>query len=46
LNKLLEQAATYGSRTNAPLNLQNELDSIEATIAELRDQLAELEADV
>ncbi|MBE7470251.1 MAG: hypothetical protein DPW09_13250 [Anaerolineae bacterium] len=45
LNKLLEQAATYGSRTNAPLNLQNELDSIEATIAELRDQLAELEAD-
>lgn len=45
LNKLLEQAATYGSRTNAPLNLQNDLDSIEATIAELRDQLAELEAD-
>ncbi|NJN93993.1 MAG: hypothetical protein HC875_07795 [Anaerolineales bacterium] len=45
LNKLLEQAATYGSRTNAPLNLQNELDSIETTIAELRDQLAELEAD-
>jgi hypothetical protein len=43
LNKLLEQAATYGSLTNAPLNLQNEIEKIEMTIAELKDELAALE---
>jgi hypothetical protein len=43
LNKLLEQAATYGSLTNAPLNLQNEIDNIETAIAELKEQLAELD---
>ena len=43
LNKLLEQAATYGSRTNAPLNLQNEIENIETAIAELKDELAALE---
>ncbi len=45
LNKLLEQAATYGSRTNAPLNLQNEIESIEVALNELKEQLAELEGD-
>jgi hypothetical protein len=43
LNKLLEQAATFGSRSNAPLNLQNELENIEEAINELKLQLAELE---
>ena len=43
LNKLLEQAATYGSRTNAPLNLQNEIENIETAIAALKDELAALE---
>jgi predicted nucleic acid-binding Zn-ribbon protein len=43
LNKLLEQAASYGSRTNAPLNLQNEIENIETAIAALKDELAALE---
>jgi hypothetical protein len=43
LNKLLEQAASYGSRSSAPLSLQNELESIEAVIDELKEQLAELD---
>ncbi|HXV98012.1 MAG TPA: hypothetical protein VEC93_06280, partial [Anaerolineae bacterium] len=46
LNKLLEQAATYDSLTNAPLNLQNEIEKIEMTIAELKDELAALEKNV
>lgn len=43
LNKLLEEAASYGSRTSAPLKLQNEIESIEMNIEELKEQLAELE---
>jgi hypothetical protein len=45
LNKLLEEAASYGSRTSAPLKLQNEIESIEMNIEELKEQLAELEKD-
>ncbi|MBI1879835.1 MAG: hypothetical protein HYR94_16705 [Chloroflexi bacterium] len=43
LNVMLEEAATYGSRTSAPLKLQNDIEQVEATIAEIREQLAELE---
>ncbi|MFN8457826.1 MAG: hypothetical protein U0401_24760, partial [Anaerolineae bacterium] len=43
LNKLQEQAAAYGSLGNAPLNLQNEIETLETLIEELKEQLAELE---
>jgi hypothetical protein len=42
LNVMLEEAATYGNRTSAPLKLQNDIEQIEATIAEIKEQLAEL----
>lgn len=44
LNKLQEQAAVYGSLGNAPLNLQNEIETLETLIEELKEQLAELES--
>ncbi len=43
LNKLLEEAASYGTRGSAPLKLQNDIEELEAAIAELKEQLAELE---
>jgi hypothetical protein len=43
LNKLQEEAATYGSLSSAPLKLQNEIERIELTLAELKEQLAELQ---
>jgi hypothetical protein len=43
LNKLLEEAATYGSRSSAPLKLQNEIDKAETTVMELEEKLAALE---
>lgn len=43
LNKLLEEAATYGSRSSAPLKLQNDIDQFETTIMELEEKLAALE---
>ena len=42
LNKLLEEAATYGSRTSAPLKLQNQIEEIETTIAGLQVKLEKL----
>jgi hypothetical protein len=45
LNKLREDAATYGSLSSAPLKLQNEIEEIENTIAELQDKLEALEKD-
>ncbi len=39
LNKLLENAAEYGSRSSTPLKLQNEIEKIEDTIARLQDEL-------
>jgi hypothetical protein len=42
LNVMLEEAVTYGNRTSAPLKLQNDIEQIEATIAEIKEQLAEL----
>lgn len=43
LNKLLEEASTYGSRTSAPLKLQNDIEEIEAIIVDLGDKLSTLE---
>lgn len=44
LNKLQEDVAMYGSLSSAPLKLQNEIDEIERTIAELQEKLDRLEA--
>jgi hypothetical protein len=43
LNRLLEEAAAYGSRTSAPLKLQNDIEKIETDITELQEKLAALE---
>ncbi len=43
LNKLREQAATYGSLSSAPLNVQNEIERMETHIAELQEKLGKLE---
>lgn len=43
LNKLQEDAATYGSLSSAPLKLQNEIEEIEQTIADLQVKLNTLE---
>jgi hypothetical protein len=43
LNKLQEDAAMYGSLSSAPLKLQNEIDEIETTMAELQEKLDALE---
>jgi hypothetical protein len=43
LNMMLEEAATYGSRTSAPLKLQNDIEQKETTIAEIKEQLADRE---
>ena len=43
LNKLMEDAATYGSLSSAPLKLQNEIEEIEQTIADLQAKLNLLE---
>jgi hypothetical protein len=43
LNKLQEDAAMYGSLSSAPLKLQNEIEEIETTIAELQEKLKTLE---
>jgi AAA+ ATPase superfamily predicted ATPase len=45
LNKLLERAAKYGSRSDAPLDLQNDIEEIEDTIARLENELEILEQD-
>ncbi len=45
LNRLLEEASTYGTRTSAPLKLQNDIEKLETHIAELKEELTELEAD-
>lgn len=42
-NKLKNRAAKYGGLTNAPLELQNDIEDIEAVIDELKDKLKELE---
>lgn len=43
LNKLMEDAAMYGSLSSAPLKLQNEIEEIEQMIADLQAKLAVLE---
>ncbi len=43
LNKLMEDAATYGSLSSAPLKLQNEIEEIEQMIADLQAKLTLLE---
>ena len=43
LNKLHEEAASYGSLSSAPLKLQNEIEEIENTVAELQQKLNILE---
>jgi hypothetical protein len=43
LNKLQEDAATYGSLSSAPLKLQNEIEEIEQIIADLQVKLNTLE---
>ncbi|RME69877.1 MAG: hypothetical protein D6784_17650 [Chloroflexi bacterium] len=43
LNKLKEEAATYGSPSSAPLKLQNDIDAIETALAELEEELSLLE---
>jgi hypothetical protein len=43
LSKLQEDAATYGSLSSAPLKLQNEIEEIEQTIADLQEKLDALE---
>ncbi len=43
LNRLLEEVATYGSRSSAPLKLQNEIEEIETTITKLKKDLDTLE---
>jgi hypothetical protein len=43
LNKLLEKAARYGSRSSAPLEVQNEVEDLENEIADLEEKLAALE---
>ena len=45
LNKLMEDAATYGSLSSAPLKLQNEIEEIEKTVADLQEKLAALESE-
>lgn len=40
--KLEEQAAQFGARINAPLNIQNELENIEQEIANLKEELDQL----
>jgi len=46
LNKLQEDAATYGSLSSAPLKLQNEIEEIERTIAGLQKKLNTLEQEI
>lgn len=43
LNKLMEDAAMYGSISSAPLKLQNEIEEIEKMIADLQAKLTLLE---
>ncbi|MEW5958520.1 MAG: AAA-like domain-containing protein [Chloroflexota bacterium] len=43
LSKLQEDAAMYGSLSSAPLKLQNEIEEIENTIADLQEKLDTLE---
>jgi hypothetical protein len=43
LNKYLEEAATYGTLGSAPMKLQNDIEKIQETIAEIKEQLAALE---
>jgi prefoldin subunit 5 len=43
LNKLMEDAAMYGSLSSAPLKLQNEIEEIEQMIADLQAKLTLLE---
>ncbi len=43
LNKLNEEAASYGSRSSAPLKLQNDIETIETNIETLQEELAALE---
>lgn len=43
LNKLQEEAASYGGTSSAPLKLQNDIERQEEIIAELEAELAKLE---
>jgi septal ring factor EnvC (AmiA/AmiB activator) len=43
LNKLEEEAARYGTRTSAPLKLQNDIAELETTVAEIEEKLTKLE---
>lgn len=46
LNKLQEEAASYGSLSSAPLKLQNEIEEIENTIADLQGKLDAVEHEI
>jgi hypothetical protein len=43
LNKLMEEAATYGGVGSAPLKLQNDIEDAETTVAEIEAKLEALE---
>jgi hypothetical protein len=43
LNKLMEEAASYGGLSSAPLKMQNEVEEMQLTLANLQEQLAVVE---